>query len=202
GLRGSAPAVRRRRARAAHRRADDDDSSRQASPGVRRQAQRGAGWNRARRSTDRRGHRRPRLDPGGQAHRRSQPRRRPPEPLAVLAFDEPRRRRHARWRTGRSDRRGVRLLRRLQGHVRGRRCRPVRLGLGLARPRRRQARRHEHAQSGQPDQLGPDPAARQRRLGARVLPEVPEQAPRLPEGLVEHRRLDGNRRALQRRNRL
>ena len=90
----------------------------------------------------------------------------------------------------------------VQGEVRGSRRRPVRLGLGLARARRRLARGHEHAQPGQPAQRRQDPAARQRRLGARLLPEVPEQAPGLPEGLVEHGRLDGGRPALQRRKRL
>ena len=43
-------------------------------------------------------------------------------------------------------------LRRVQGEVRGGRRRPVRLGLGLARARRRHARGHEHPQPGQPAQ--------------------------------------------------
>ena len=68
--------------------------------------------------------------------------------------------------------------------------------------RRRRARRHEHAQPGQPAERRQDAAAGQRRLGARLLPEVPEQAPGLPQGVVEHGRLGEGRRALQRRQRL
>ena len=59
------------------------------------------------------------------------------------------------------------------------------------------ARRHEHAQPGQPADRRQDAAARQRRLGARLLPEVPERAPGLPQGLVEHGQLGQGRRALQ-----
>ncbi len=61
----------------------------------------------------------------------------------------------------------------------------VRLRLGLAHLRRRQAEDRHHRQSGQPPLAGPLPHPRQRRLGARLLPEVPEQAPRLPRRLVE-----------------
>ena len=99
---------------------------------------------------------------------------------------------------GRGDRRRVRLLRRLQGAVRGRRRRPVRLRLGVARARRRRAEGDEHAQPGQPGERRPDAAAGQRRLGARLLPEVPEPPPRLPQGVVERRRLGEGRRALRR----
>jgi superoxide dismutase, Fe-Mn family len=42
----------------------------------------------------------------------------------------------------------------------------------------------------------PDAAARRRRLGARLLPEVPEQAPGLPRRLVERGQLAGRRRRL------
>ena len=42
-----------------------------------------------------------------------------------------------------------------------------------------------------------DAAARQRRLGARVLPDVQERAPGVPQGLVEHGQLGQGRRALQ-----
>ncbi len=56
-----------------------------------------------------------------------------------------------------------------------------------------------HGQPGQPDQRRQDPAARRGRVGARLLPEVPEQAPRLPRRLVEHRELGEGGRALQRR---
>ena len=47
----------------------------------------------------------------------------------------------------------------------------------------------------------PDAAARLRRLGARLLPQVPEQAPRLHRRLLERRQL-GLRRAAPRRRRL
>ena len=57
---------------------------------------------------------------------------------AVLGDDEPRRRRRPGRRPRERDRRRLRLVRRLQGEVRGRRRRPVRLGLGVARRRRRQ----------------------------------------------------------------
>src|SRR6185437_15238029 len=41
------------------------------------------------------------------------------------------------------------------------------------------------------------PAPRHRRLGARLLPQVPEQASRLPRGLVERRELAGGRAAFR-----
>src|SRR6266404_4769468 len=41
-------------------------------------------------------------------------------------------------------------------------------------------------------------AARHRRLGARVLPQVQEQAPGLPRGLVERRELGRGRQAVRR----
>ena len=45
----------------------------------------------------------------------------------------------------------------------------------------------------------PDAAARLRRLGARLLPQVPEQAPRLHRRLLERRQLGLRRRAPRRR---
>ena len=42
----------------------------------------------------------------------------------------------------------------------------------------------------------PDAAARRRRLGARLLPEVPEPPPRLHRRVVERRQLGQGRRAL------
>ena len=92
-------------------------------------------------------------------------------------------------RPRRSDRRGLRLLRGLPGQAQGRRRQPVRLRLGLARPRRRRARSRLHRQSGQPHLGRQDAAARRRRLGARLLPQLPEPAPRLHRRLVEHGRL-------------
>ena len=44
-------------------------------------------------------------------------------------------------------------------------------------------------QPGQPDLRRQDAAARRRRLGARVLPQVPEPAPGLPRRVVERRQL-------------
>ena len=90
----------------------------------------------------------------------------------------------------------VRLLLRLPGEVQGDRRQPVRLRLGLADPRRLRPRGRRHAQPGQPDLRGQDAAAGRRRLGARLLPQVPEQAPRLPRRLVEHRQLGEGRRGL------
>ncbi len=55
------------------------------------------------------------------------------------------------------------------------------------------------AQPGQPDLRWQDAAARRRRLGARVLPQVPEPPPRLHRRVVERRRLVQGRGALQRR---
>ena len=66
--------------------------------------------------------------------------RRPLQPLAVLGVDVAQRRRRARRRAARRDRLGVRLVRRLQGAVQGRRRQALRLGLDLARPRRLRAR--------------------------------------------------------------
>ena len=51
------------------------------------------------------------------------------------------------------------------------------------------ASRSSARQPGQPDLRGPDAAAGRRRLGARLLPQVPEQAPGLPRGVVERRQL-------------
>ena len=71
----------------------------------------------------------------------------------------------------------VRLLRRLPGQAEGGRRRPVRLGLGLARARRLGPRRGVHTQPGQPDLDRQDAAGRRRRLGARLLPALPEPPP-------------------------
>ena len=53
-------------------------------------------------------------------------------------------------------------------------------------------------QPGQPAIGRPDAAARHRRLGARVLPELPEPPARLPRRLVEHGQLEQGRRAVRR----
>ena len=47
----------------------------------------------------------------------------------------------------------------------------------------------EHREPGQPADGRQEAAPRHRRLGARLLPEVPEPPPRLPRGLVERRQL-------------
>ena len=104
-LRATATAVRPRRARAAHRRADDGDPPRQAPPGVRRQREQGARRHRVGRPVRRERADGARADAGGDPHRRPQQRRRPREPLAVLADHEPGRRRRARGRARRRDRR-------------------------------------------------------------------------------------------------
>ena len=93
------------------------------------------------RQADRGRHPRPPEDSRGQARRRPQPRRRAPQPHAVLELHEPAGRRRAERRPRGRDRREVRLLRRLQGRLQGRRRQPVRLRLGLARQRRRRASR-------------------------------------------------------------
>ena len=114
---------------------------------------------------------------------------------------EPRRRRRARRRARLGDRRDLRLLRLLQGRVQE--AGIARFGSGWAwlvndgsgpggrLDRRTRTRRSPTA----------DAAARLRRLGARLLPQVPEQAPRLHRRLLERRQL-GLRRPAPRRRRL
>ena len=74
---------------------------------------------------------------------------------------------------------------------------PVRLRLGLARARRLRPRGHQDAQPGHAALGRPDAAAGRRRVGARVLPQVPEQAPGLPGRLLERRELGEGRRAVR-----
>ncbi len=136
--------------------------------------------------------------PEDKAHRRAQQRRRPLQPQLVLGVDVRGRRRRARRRAGRGDRLDVRLVLRLPGKAQGNGHQPVRLRLVLARARRLGPGGCGHAEPGQPDLYRQHPAAGCRRVGARLLPEVPEQAPRLPRRLVEHGRLGEGRRALQR----
>ena len=64
--------------------------------------------------------------------------------------------------------------------------------------RRRQALDHEHAEPGQSAHGRQDGDPRPRRLGARVLPEVSEQAARLHRGVVERRELGCRVTALRR----
>ncbi len=83
---------------------------------------------------------------------RPQQRRRPLQPLAVLGVDVART--AAASPTARCAQAidvGVRLLRRLQGQVQGRRRQALRLRLGVARPRRLRAGGRLDRQPGQPD---------------------------------------------------
>ena len=61
----------------------------------------------------------------------------------------------------------------------------------------RQAEGHHHRQPGLAAQPGHLSHPRQRRLGARLLPQVPEQAPRLPRRLVERSQLGRSHQALR-----
>ena len=73
----------------------------------------------------------------------------------------------------------------------------VRQRLGVADRCRRQARDREHREPGQPADGRQEADPRRRRVGARLLPEVPEPAPRLPRRLVERRQLGRRGQALQ-----
>ena len=71
----------------------------------------------------------------------------------------------------------LRLGRQVQGGVRHRRRRPVRLGLGVAgQGRGRRAEGHQDRERRQPALLRPDRAARLRRVGAFLLHRLPQQA--------------------------
>ncbi|CAA9544911.1 MAG: Superoxide dismutase [Mn], partial [uncultured Thermomicrobiales bacterium] len=200
GPRTSPAALRRRRVGAAHRRPDDADPPRPAPQHLRHQPQR-----RPRRQRRAGGYgcrvvdQEPGPGAGRQADRRPQQRRRSRQPHPVLADHGAERRRRPDRRHRGGDRPRFRLLRRPEGGRRQGRGRPLRLRLGLGRPRRRrQTRRHQHPEPGQP----PDGRLRYPRprggcLGARLLPEVPEQAPGLPGRLVEHRQLGRRQRALR-----
>ncbi len=58
-------------------------------------------------------------------------------------------------------------------------------------------RRRLHGQSGQPRHGRQGAATRRRRLGARLLPQLPEPPPRLPRRVLERRRLGRRRAALR-----
>ena len=83
----------------------------------------------------------------------------------------------------------VRRSRRAQGRGQRRRREALRQRLDVARARRRLARGDVDAEPGLAADGGQDAAARHRRLGARLLPQVPEPPPGLPRGLVERRQL-------------
>ena len=136
----------------------------------------------------------------GQADGPPQQRGRPREPLALLGDHEPGRRRRAGGRARGRDQRHVRLARRAEEGRQRRRREPLRLGLVVARPRRHRPRGLLDGEPGLPDHAVGRAAARDRRLGARVLPQVPEPPPRLSRGLVERRQLAGRRGALRARH--
>ncbi len=62
--------------------------------------------------------------------------------------------------------------------------------------RRGQARPRHQAEPGHAVDGRPACPPRQRRLGTRLLPQIPEPPPRLPQGVVERRELGQDRRAL------
>ena len=89
-------------------------------------------------------------DPGGQARRGAQQRRRPLQPLALLADHAAARRRRPLRRARGGDQRHLRRSRPAQGADQRRRRQAFRLGLDLARRRRRRALGRLDAEPGQP----------------------------------------------------
>ncbi len=93
----------------------------------------------------------------------------------------------------------LRVLRHVQGGVQKRRHRPLRLRLGLAGARReRQLVVVTMPNQDCPFSDGKRAAARLRRLGARLLPQVSEPPPRLHRRLLERRQLGLGRAAARR----
>ena len=130
---------------------------------------------------------------GGPSHRGPQQRRRPRQPLAVLADHEARRWRRPVRRARRCDRVGLRERRRAPGPAERRRREAVRVRLGVARRERQLTRGDVDPEPGQPADGRIDTDPRHRRLGARLLPELPEPAPRLSRRVVERRQLGRGR---------
>ena len=91
-------------------------------------------------------------------------------------------------------------LRHLQDAAQRRRRQALRQRLGVADRRRRQAGDREHRQPGQPDDGRQEAHLRRGRVGARLLPEVPEPPPRLPRGVVERHQLGRGQQALRESN--
>ncbi len=77
----------------------------------------------------------------------------------------------------------------------------LRIGLDVARLGRNGARGQVHAEPGHAGDGRRRAPSRHRRVGARLLPQLPEPPPRLPRGVVERRRL-GRRRGAVRRPRM
>ena len=74
---------------------------------------------------------------------------------------------------------------------------PFRQRLGVAHRQQRQAVDREHGQPGQPDLGRQEADPRHRRVGARLLPEVPEPPPRLHHRVVERGELGGGESAVR-----
>ena len=91
----------------------------------------------------------------------------------------------------RRDRRRLRRPRQAEGGSQRRRREALRQRLVVARLGRHRPRRLLDPEPGQPDHDRRHAAPRHRRVGARLLPPVPEPAPRLPRRLVERRQLGG-----------
>ena len=67
----------------------------------------------------------------------------------------------------------------------------------LAGKIRRRSANHEHSESGQPHLAGPLSHLRQRRLGARLLPEIQQPPSRIPHRVVERHQLGRGQQALR-----
>ena len=94
-----------------------------------------------------------------------------------------------RWPPGAGPPEHIRQLRSVQGEIR--RCRPrtLRLRLGVADRARGKARYLFHRQSGQPRDGRQASRLRSRRVGACLLPQVPEPPRRIHHRLVERGQL-------------
>ena len=98
----------------------------------------------------------------------------------------PGRRRCADRRRRRRGQRRLRRLRRVPRPVQDVRHGPVRLGLGVAHPRRRQARHLGDRQRRPADEARPDRRAHVRRVGARLLHRLPQRRPDYVDAFLDH----------------
>ena len=129
---------------------------------------------------------------GIQIHRPQQSRR-PRQPHHVLGNHGPERRQAGGRGAGR-DRPRSRRHGKIPERVQRRRRTPVRLRLGVRdRHQGRQARDRDPPEPGQPDHGRQARADGQRRLGARLLSQLPEPPRRLSQGVVEHGELEQDR---------
>ena len=152
------------------------------------------------RPSRRRAARRPRRAARGQAHAGAQQRRRASQPQPVLGVHGARLPRPSGRPARRGHRGDLRVDARAQAAGQRRRRGALRQRLGVAGPRWRRPRCHLHGEPGLAADARPHAPARRRRLGARLLPQIPAPARRLPRGLVERRRLAASRRALRDRH--